>query len=61
MLYDGGGIISQDAHGANPWHLRPPDEGGQQGRGMANLVYGVFPQGVAGGEVSGAGVSGGKS
>ena len=26
MRCDGGGILSQDAHGANPCHLHPPDK-----------------------------------
>ena len=57
---DGGRIISQGAHGANLWHLRPPDEGDRQGRGRYNHICGVLPQGVVGGEVSGTSVSDGS-
>ena len=44
----GGVFIAQGAHGANPWYLRPPDEGGRQGRGRSDHIYGVLPQVVAG-------------
>ena len=61
MRCDGVRIIYEGAHGVNPWHMRPPYEGGRQGRGIANHIYGVLPQCVKGGEVPSAEVSGGSS
>ena len=58
---DGGGIITQVEYGANPWHLHPPDEVGQRGRGRADHILGVLPQVVSGSEVSSDGVPGGSS
>ena len=57
VQYDGGGFIPQDTHGANPWHMLPPDKGGIGGRGRDKNIHGVITQGVSGGEVSSARVS----
>ena len=61
MRYDGGIIVPQGAHGANLWHMCPSDEEVQQGRVREYHLCGVFTQGVAEGEVSGARVFGGSS
>ena len=54
MQCDGGGIISQGTHSANPWNLHPQDEVGRRGRGRAEHICGVLTQVVADGELSGA-------
>ena len=61
MWCDGGGIISQDAHGTNPCQLRLPEKGGRWVSGRAYHIRGFLTQGVAVGEVSGGGLFGGSS
>ena len=61
MWCDCGGIILKTAHGADPWHLRPPDKGFDKGGVGTDHLCGVLPQGVEVSEISGAGMPGGSA
>ena len=54
-------IVPQTAHGSTIWHLLTPDEGVQRDRGSTNNLCGVLPQGVAVGEIPGAGLPSGST
>ena len=58
---DHGIIVSQTSHGAATWHLRPPYEGVQHGRGSIEHLCGVLPQSAAVGEMPGARLTGGST
>ena len=58
---DGGGILPQGAHGTNPWHVRPPDKEGQQGKDRDDNLCDVLTQAYVDSEVSSEGVSRGIS